>query len=126
LQVRAHLVCLFADCCHCLAQGDWSSKMPHLVRALESMKLRPGWLDGEVVMLNGRGLIDFNALQNAFDNARTQRMVFYLFDVPFYDGYDLRAAPLVERRAPVRRGDLRTFSLRTGCMALRLHCMIAR
>ncbi|MBT2321268.1 non-homologous end-joining DNA ligase [Variovorax paradoxus] len=78
---------------------DWSSKMPHLVRALEGMKLRPGWLDGEVVMLNERGLTDFNALQNAFDNARTQRMIYFFFDVPFYGGYDLRAVPLVERRA---------------------------
>ncbi|WP_239143006.1 non-homologous end-joining DNA ligase [Variovorax sp. WS11] len=78
---------------------DWSSKMPHLVRALEGMKLRPGWLDGEVVMLNDRGLTDFNALQNAFDNSHTQRIIYFLFDVPFYDGFDLRGVPLVERRA---------------------------
>ena len=63
------------------------------------MKLRPGWLDGEVVVLNDKGLTDFNALQNAFDNSRTRRMLLFLFDVPFYDGYDLRAVPLIERRA---------------------------
>jgi ATP-dependent DNA ligase len=73
--------------------------MPHLVRALESMKLRPGWFDGEVVMLDEGGMTSFNALQNAFDNSRTQRIIFYLFDVPFYDGYDLRAVPVIERRA---------------------------
>ena len=82
---------------------DWSAKMPHLVRALEGMGLRPGWLDGEVVMLNEKGMTDFNALQNAFDNARTRKMLLFLFDVPFYDGYDLRDVALLERRALLQR-----------------------
>jgi bifunctional non-homologous end joining protein LigD len=63
------------------------------------MKLRPCWLDGEVVVLSEKGFTDFNALQNAFDHRSTQQMLLFLFDVPFYDGYDLRAVPLVERRA---------------------------
>ena len=25
---------------------DWSSKVPHLIKALEGMKMRPGWLAG--------------------------------------------------------------------------------
>lgn len=78
---------------------DWSSKKPHLVSALKGMKLRPDWLDGEVVMLNERGMTDFNALQNAFDNSHTQRIICFLFDLPFYDDFDLRAVPLIERKA---------------------------
>ncbi len=78
---------------------DWSSRMPHLVRALEGMKLAPGWLDGEVVVLGDAGATSFQALQNAFESTRTQDIVYFLFDLPYYDGHDLRAVPLHERRA---------------------------
>ena len=33
---------------------------------------------------------DFNALQNAFDRRASTDIVYFLFDVPFFDGYDLR------------------------------------
>jgi len=78
---------------------DWSSRMPHLVHAIERMKLKPGWLDGEVVVLNESGGTDFQALQNAFDSDKTRNIVYFLFDVPYYGGFDLTGVPLVERRA---------------------------
>ncbi|PTR17216.1 DNA ligase D [Nitrosospira sp. Nsp2] len=62
------------------------------------MGFKSGWLDGEVMVLNENGLPDFQALQNAFDSSRTQNIIYYVFDVPFYDGHDLRATLLVERR----------------------------
>ncbi|SFN30259.1 bifunctional non-homologous end joining protein LigD [Nitrosospira briensis] len=77
---------------------DWSHKLPHLVEAVKQMKLKPGWLDGEIVVLNEKGIPDFQALQNAFDSDRTQDIIYYLFDVLFYDGYDFRSTPLIERR----------------------------
>jgi bifunctional non-homologous end joining protein LigD len=81
---------------------DWSSRLPHLVQALARMKLKPGWLDGEIVVLAESGRTDFQALQNAFESARTQGIEFFLFDVPYYDGHDLRRVPLVERREFLR------------------------
>jgi len=82
---------------------DWSDRMPHLVRAIQRMKLKPGWLDGEIVVLDQAGRTDFQALQSAFDSTRTQDIVYFLFDLPYYDGHDLRAVPLVERRALLER-----------------------
>jgi bifunctional non-homologous end joining protein LigD len=82
---------------------DWSDRMPHLVRALQRMKLKPGWLDGEIVVLDQAGRTDFQALQSAFDSTRTQDIVYFLFDLPYYGGHDLRAVPLVERRALLER-----------------------
>ncbi|WON73374.1 DNA ligase D [Nitrosospira sp. Is2] len=78
--------------------NDWSHKLPDLVKAMSSLRLKPGWLDGEIVVLDEKGLPNFQALQNAFDSARTQNIIYYLFDVPFYDGYDLRRVPLTQRR----------------------------
>jgi len=78
---------------------DWSSRMPQLVRAIKGMKLKPGWLDGEIVVLNESGSTDFQALQNAFDKEKTSNIVYFLFDLPYYDGFDLTGVPLIERRA---------------------------
>ncbi|MEO7008377.1 MAG: DNA ligase D, partial [Caldimonas sp.] len=78
---------------------DWTSKMQSLARAIEALGLRSAWLDGEIVVMNDAGIPDFNALQNAFDTADTERIRCFLFDVPFFEGYDLRAVPLAARRA---------------------------
>lgn len=79
--------------------NDWSHKLPMLVKAIAEMDLKPGWLDGEIVILNEKGIPDFQALQGAFDSSRIQSVIYYLFDLPFYGGHDLRSVPLIERRA---------------------------
>ena len=78
--------------------NDWTHRLAPLVKAIEEAGFRPGWLDGEVVVPNAAGVPDFQALQKAFDQARVDNIVYYVFDLPFYDGYDLRAAPLVARK----------------------------
>ena len=82
--------------------NDWTERLPRQVKALEALKLKDSWLDGEVVSLNADGLPDFQALQNAFDIGRSLDIVYYLFDAPFLDAQDLRDAPVEERRAALK------------------------
>jgi bifunctional non-homologous end joining protein LigD len=83
--------------------NDWTLKLKSLAAALKAMKLPPCWLDGEIVVMDEHGVPHFNALQNAFDSSRTERIRYCLFDVPYFAGHDLREVPLVERRAWLRR-----------------------
>ena len=83
--------------------NDWTSKMESLAAAMKTLALPSGWLDGEIVVLGANGAPDFNALQNTFDAARTEQIQYFLFDVPYCAGYDLRSVPLVERRALLSR-----------------------
>lgn len=46
---------------------DWTAKMPALIKVLEQLDLKSGWLDGEVVVLDEAGLPRFNALQKPFE-----------------------------------------------------------
>ncbi|POM10797.1 DNA ligase D [Pseudomonas sp. WP001] len=78
---------------------DWTERLPRQAKALQALKLKDSWLDGEVVSLNDDGLPDFQALQNAFDIGRSLDIVYYLFDAPFLDGRDQREEPLESRRA---------------------------
>ncbi|WP_343630669.1 DNA ligase D [Roseateles sp.] len=83
--------------------NDWTSKFKPLVAALASLGIRSAWLDGEIVVMNDRGVPDFNALQNAIDNSTSQSIQMFLFDAPFLDGMDLRDVALVTRRALLKQ-----------------------
>lgn len=79
--------------------NDWTKRLPELERGLRAMRLPPGWYDGEIVVMDEHGMPDFQALQNAFDRKHTGKILYYLFDLPYCNGYDLRAEPLQARRA---------------------------
>jgi bifunctional non-homologous end joining protein LigD len=78
---------------------DWTDRLPAVRDALEKLKLGDAWLDGEIVVLRESGVPSFQLLQNAFDQGNTARILYYVFDLPFHGGYDLRVLPLEARRA---------------------------
>ena len=82
--------------------NDWTHKLEALRAALAGMRLASGWYDGEIVVHDEQGRPDFGALQRAFDAASTAEIVYFMFDLPFYKGYDLRNVPLQERRELLR------------------------
>ncbi|KWR91256.1 DNA ligase D [Cupriavidus sp. IDO] len=81
---------------------DWTSKLKTLAAELKDLSASSAWLDGEIVVLKD-GLPDFNALQNAIDAARGESIVYFLFDLIYLDGKDLRKVPLSSRRALLAR-----------------------
>lgn len=91
---------------------DWTAKMPQLAKALKALKLDTAWLDGEIVVPDKDGIPNFQLLQGAFESrgrkaapasANAAGIVYYVFDLPFYAGYDLRDVPLAERRALLQK-----------------------
>lgn len=79
-------------------QKEWTDKLQPQAEALASLGLADAWVDGEVVVLTQDGKTDFQALQNAFDLQSPRPIVYCLFDLMYLNGYDLRQAPLVERK----------------------------
>ena len=77
---------------------DWTSNLSHLVNELKKLNLPSGVYDGELVINNDKGIPSFSLLQKAFENNTTEQIIIYLFDIPFYDGMDLRQVPLVMRK----------------------------
>lgn len=77
---------------------DWTHKLPRQAQALAALGLESAWLDGEMVVANEQGVPDFQALQNAFDSGRSGNILYYLFDMPYLNGVDLREVPVEERR----------------------------
>ena len=78
--------------------NDWTRRLAALRDDVRSLRLASAWLDGEIAVLDERGLPDFQALQNAFDTSKTADIAYFVFDLPHFGGYDLTRVPLVERR----------------------------
>ena len=78
---------------------DWTHKLPQQAQALAELGLESAWLDGEMVVANEHGVPDFQALQNAFEAGSSGNIVYYLFDLPYLNGVDLREVPVEERHA---------------------------
>jgi bifunctional non-homologous end joining protein LigD len=55
-------------------------------------------LDGEILVLNDKGISDFGALQNWRSEADGE-LVFYVFDILWYEGKNLMGLPLNQRQA---------------------------
>ena len=78
--------------------NDWTARLPEQTRALAALGLENAWLDGEIVVTDVHGVSRFQALQNAFETGKASRIVYYLFDVPYLNGADLREVPVEQRR----------------------------
>jgi bifunctional non-homologous end joining protein LigD len=79
---------------------DWTARFGlTLAGALRRLAVREAILDGEVVVEAAGGLPSFAALQDALATGSTGKLSFYAFDLLHLDGRDLRALPLIERKA---------------------------
>ncbi|MFL6234117.1 MAG: DNA ligase D [Thermoanaerobaculia bacterium] len=77
---------------------DWTDRFTPIARAAEKLGARQAILDGEVVVLEPDGTTSFQSLQNALAENRQDDLVYFAFDLLYLDGYDLRRAPLLERK----------------------------
>lgn len=74
-------------------QLDFESRFPDIARALKRMHIGEAVLDGEVVAVDPSGRSNFQSIQGEASEHR-----FYVFDLLWLDGEDLRSRPLEERR----------------------------
>lgn len=78
---------------------DWTTRFGReILASLEDLPVTGAVIDGEVVVETGNGASDFSALQADLSEGRTDRFVYYAFDLLHLDGQDLTAAPLLARK----------------------------
>ena len=75
---------------------DWSKRFPEIADA--GSDLPDCLIDGEIVALDRHGLPSFSALQSALVDEDTADLVYFIFDLLFAVGVDLRRLPLAERK----------------------------
>ncbi len=83
---------------------DWTAKVRNLVAPVGALKTYAAILDGEVVVHGHNGSTDFHELERELGKKDgAERLVFYLFDLLYLDGFDLRDAVLEQRKEVLAR-----------------------
>lgn len=78
--------------------NDWTSKFASIAEALIKLPIKEAWLDGEVVSFKEDGTTSFEGLQTALSTGTDKGLVYMVFDIVYYNGYSLEAAPLADRK----------------------------
>jgi len=76
---------------------SFNEKFYPLYEELKAWKMNSTIIDGEIVSLNDNGTADFSSLQGWRSEA-DGALVYYVFDILFYEGKDMMQLPLSERR----------------------------
>ena len=76
---------------------DWTDKFPLIAQAFQKLETGTFVLDGEVVVLNEKGVSDFKALQEALAT-KDVPMQGYFFDLLYWNGEDYSKKILSQRR----------------------------
>ncbi|MFA6916533.1 MAG: non-homologous end-joining DNA ligase [Parachlamydiales bacterium] len=80
---------------------DFNSRFKSIVEALKEIPAEC-ILDGELVVLDDKGKSRFQLMQN-YQKTGKGNIVYYIFDIMFKDGMDLRDMPLVDRKSLLKK-----------------------
>ena len=79
--------------------ADWTTRLPHIAKAVATLGVRQLALDGELVYLDAEGFPDFERLQVATRSRDQQPRLYYqVFDLLILNDKDLTGRPLLERK----------------------------
>ncbi len=81
---------------------NWTEKFGTIAQEFARLPVGSAIIDGEVVIQNPDGTTDFQKLQNYLREKGQGMLLYYAFDLPFFDGRDLTALPLSDRKKLLR------------------------
>jgi bifunctional non-homologous end joining protein LigD len=77
---------------------DWTDRFSSIADAVKELRLASALLDGEIVVEDSDGLPSFTILQQDLKSSRRDRFRYFLFDLLYYEGFDLTRASLRDRK----------------------------
>jgi bifunctional non-homologous end joining protein LigD len=79
-------------------EQNWTHRFPPVAEAVAALPAVTALVDGEIVVEDEHGISNFSLLQTDLRDGRTDRFVYYAFDLLYLDGRDLTGEPLLERK----------------------------
>ncbi len=80
-------------------QQDWTHRFKPIAKAVAGLAADTALLDGEIVVEGENGISDFSLLQTDLKDGRSDRFVYYVFDLLYLNGRDLTDVALTARKA---------------------------
>lgn len=81
---------------------DWTYKYPAMATALSLLPAKQAYHDGELCGIRPDGKTSFSLIQTASGSGNSDALVFFLFDLLYFDGEVISAAPLLDRTKRLR------------------------
>jgi ATP-dependent DNA ligase len=81
--------------------NDWTNRFKKIADDAWHINAASAVIDGEVIVPSDDGVSDFWVLQNEL-RGKSNKLVLYAFDLLYLNGFDVRKAPLFERKALLR------------------------
>ena len=78
---------------------DWTRKFTGLADALGKLPAKSALVDGELVVEGDDGVSSFSMLQENLKSGAQNQLLYYVFDLMYLDGADLRRLPLHTRKS---------------------------
>lgn len=83
-------------------QLSFNDKFRDIIDELKHFPVQSAILDGEVVVIDKHGRPNFQLMQN-FQRTREGQIYYYVFDILYLNGRDLKELPLIERKAILKQ-----------------------
>lgn len=77
---------------------DWSKHFPTLIKELKQLPTQKAILDGEIVVEDKQRISRFQLLQNAIQDNKQTHLKYYIFDLAYYEGFNITKKALIERK----------------------------
>jgi bifunctional non-homologous end joining protein LigD len=82
---------------------DWTERFLSIAGALKALALGSALIDGEIVVEDASGISSFNDLQADLKAGRQDRFRYFVFDVLYCEGFDLKKAVLKDRKTMLQQ-----------------------
>jgi bifunctional non-homologous end joining protein LigD len=82
--------------------NDWTKRFRKVADDAWHIGAGSTIIDGEIVVPAANGTTDFSVLQNELKGQST-KIVLVAFDLLYFNGYDLRKLPLIERKKHLKK-----------------------
>ena len=78
---------------------EWTEDLNPIAQAIKKLPYKHLIVDGEVVVFDKEGKSDFQLLQNSIKQKTKETFIYCLFDILYFEQYDLRTVPLLVRKS---------------------------
>ena len=79
-------------------EHDWTGKFPEIAKAAGLLPAQTAILDGEVTALGPTSISNYALLKEYLSRKETGDLVYFVFDLLYLNGHDLRGCPLEARK----------------------------
>ncbi|ASQ46581.1 DNA ligase D [Legionella clemsonensis] len=77
---------------------DWTNKFKNVIKSLQTLPVERAVFDGEVTLLDDKKQSNFQRLQNAMKGDKDYPFYYYIFDLLYYEKFNLKNLSLLQRK----------------------------